>query len=184
MILVTKKIGERERKKKKKRQQTNQNIETQMASTYYQYIKILKHFIFFFQCQVYNETYLFVLWRTTINFNIRLKCSYNRRITIATYIGCPCALPIKAINAKIKTMRNIATNWFEPSVLHLVLNFFNQYLVSFCWTIVELTLSYTYTVLANTCIGSKSKQLKINLDLENFKAHQRIQIYLLKTSQF
>ena len=34
-----------------------------------------------------NETYLFVLWRTIINFNIRLKCSYNRRIKIATYIS-------------------------------------------------------------------------------------------------
>ena len=151
-----------------------------MASTYYQYIKILKHFICFCQFQVYNETYLFVLWRTTINFNIRLKCSFNRRITIATYIGCPYVLPIKTTNAKIKAMRNITTDWLKPSLLHLVLNFFNQYLVSFCWTIVELALSYTYTVVANTCIGSKSKQLKINLDLENFKAYQRIQIYMLK----
>ena len=36
-----------------------------------------------------------------------------------------CVVPIKATNAKIKTMSNIATNWFEPSLLHLVLNFFN-----------------------------------------------------------
>ena len=53
-------------------------------------INTLKYFtqnsLYVFDNVKSNETYLFVLWRTIINFNIRLKCSYNRRIKIATYI--------------------------------------------------------------------------------------------------
>ena len=45
-----------------------------------------------------------------MNFNIRLLCSYNRRIMIATY-WLPFCTPniIKATNAKVKTMREILT---------------------------------------------------------------------------